>query len=646
MLRIALLTLLLSLLVLALSFFPVNNTSGHFHTPAELKQFEFLQVHANSLDPELLFATASTCKGCHGFDLNGLASVDAEGNDVNVYDDWVASMMGNSAKDPFWRAKVSHEVLFHPAHQADIETSCTSCHAPMGHYTALAKGATHYTIADMLADTLGLDGVSCNTCHQISQINLGLTFSGHANFDTNRVVYGPYPFPFAPPMNDFVGFEPLYSEHINDAGICAPCHTLVTKPFDLQGQPTGGTFVEQATYHEWLNSQYAEPKGGQTCQSCHMPRINDDIVISANYLFLDPRTPYGLHDLVGANSFMQGILRDYRDTLQLKATEADFEESIAKTLAMLQQQSIDLELELFEETADTVIFRVKLQNKAGHKFPSGYPSRRAFIEFWVVTDSGDTLMHSGRFNAQGELQHHSEPFEPHYQAIRQNSEVQIYEMVVGDVSGAFTTLLERGAMTLKDNRLPPIGFSTNHPVYDTVRIVGAAETDPDFNRNNNFQGTGADRVYYHVHRSNFAGNINVSARVYYQSLPLRWLAPMLAESTPEIDHFRTMYEAADHTPILVASADLNGLPLNEIVGNRSANQQPGVRVFPNPSRNGRVQLDVPPGVQIHEIRIWDSSGRLILHTKGTNQEIILPRQGLYFIQISTNQGVQVERVVK
>ena len=30
---------------------------------------------------------------------------------------------------------------------------------------------------------------------------------------------------------------------------------------------------------------------------------------------------------------------------------------------------------------------------------------------------------------------------------------------------------------LKDNRIPPIGFVTEHSVYDTVRIVGLAEDD-------------------------------------------------------------------------------------------------------------------------------------------------------------------------
>ena len=38
-------------------------------------------------------------------------------------------MMANSARDPFWRAKVSHEILVNPAHSVGLQDKCTSCHA-------------------------------------------------------------------------------------------------------------------------------------------------------------------------------------------------------------------------------------------------------------------------------------------------------------------------------------------------------------------------------------------------------------------------------------------------------------------------------------------------------------------------------------
>jgi uncharacterized membrane protein len=107
------------------------------------------------VDPDIIFPTVSACVGCHGRDESGYASVDLAGNDVNVVDDWSATMMANSAKDPFWRAKVSHEILIYPMHSAAIQDKCTSCHAPNGRYTAHYRGHGPYSIADMLADSIG-----------------------------------------------------------------------------------------------------------------------------------------------------------------------------------------------------------------------------------------------------------------------------------------------------------------------------------------------------------------------------------------------------------------------------------------------------------------------------------------------------------
>jgi len=45
-------------------------------------------------------------------------------------------------------------------------------------------------------------------------------------------------------------------------------------------------------------------------------------------------------------------------------------------------------------------------------------------------------------------------------------------MVMADVNGDRTTVLERAASKLKDNRLAPAGFSTTHYTYDTTNQTG------------------------------------------------------------------------------------------------------------------------------------------------------------------------------
>ena len=185
-----------------------------------------------------------------------------DGHDVNPTDMWRSSIMANSAKDPFWRAKVSHEVIINPDHQVIIEDKCTSCHAPLGNFGSKHAGVPHYSIEMLLQDSLALDGVSCVACHQQSADSSGILFSGNMAFDS-AVIYGPYgigkdePPIYDLPMLTYTFYNPIYGQHMVESTVCADCHTLITNTADLEGNLTGDEYVEQATYHEWVNSAFS-----------------------------------------------------------------------------------------------------------------------------------------------------------------------------------------------------------------------------------------------------------------------------------------------------------------------------------------------------------------------------------------------------
>ncbi|HRD80172.1 MAG TPA: T9SS type A sorting domain-containing protein [Saprospiraceae bacterium] len=612
-----------------------------FHTPQEIQAF-----HANSMlevvDSNVIFPTSKACVGCHGRDENGYASVDLAGNDVNVVDDWSATMMANSAKDPFWRAKVSHEILIHPMHSAAIQDKCTSCHAPNGRYTAHYRGHGPYSIADMLADSIGMDGVSCSTCHKISQQDFGLTFSGQINFDTARVIYGPYYEPFAAPMEDFVGFRPLHGQHVPEAGLCAPCHTLITHPVNAQGEFLDIAFVEQATYHEWLNSTYGLQN--VTCQDCHFPRIKDPVVISSNYLFLDGRVPFGIHEMAGANTMMLRLMKQNRQALGITASAENYDATIAATYAMLQDKTLNMELQAETVRSDSVTFALKLTNRAGHKFPSGYPSRRALVSFVALTEQGDTLFRSGMLQPDYEVEGHDPVVEPHYQMITRPDQAQIYEMVMGDAAGQLTTVLLRGYEPLKDNRLPPLGFRTTHSAYDTTRIFGNALNDPDFNKVNGVEGTGSDIVRYRISVNGYQGNIRAYATVYYQSLPPKWMEEIFADSTPEIETFRTMFNNADRSPVAVSLAQTGNVYVDGVTAARESALQQAIRVFPNPAPDGKCQV-LADGLNVLGIRVFDAKGRWLKSLPAGTTEVSLSGRGVFLLEIRTDKGTLTQRVL-
>jgi hypothetical protein len=168
-----LLALTVPAIVATLAFFPVENQEHTFHTEAEIALFRQMasqpklggfghsgqqnMVAPHSIiDSSILFPTSKSCNGCHGHDPNMVAFITSSGEDVNIYDDWRSTMMANSAKDPFWRAKVSHEIMVNPSHSNELQDKCTSCHAPAGHYQAkLHDHKEFYLLSDLYNRFLG-----------------------------------------------------------------------------------------------------------------------------------------------------------------------------------------------------------------------------------------------------------------------------------------------------------------------------------------------------------------------------------------------------------------------------------------------------------------------------------------------------------
>ena len=611
-----------------------------------------VQAHAVFLlppvDTSLLFGTSIHCVGCHSYDPDGLALVDYFGNDVNMYDDWRSTMMANAARDPFWKAKVSQEILINPEHAEALQTTCTACHAPMGRYSATLRGQPHYLMSELAEDTLGQDGVSCSACHMISPENLGEQFSGQITFDTTRVLFGPYPDPFFPPMMQYVGFEPVYSEHVRDAGMCASCHTLITHSVDLSGQPTGSTFVEQATYHEWLNSRYGEDQENITCQDCHMTPLEEPVVIAADYLGLEPRSPYYQHELVGGNVFMLRMLRDFADSLGVIAGEEQFNETIDKTLFQLQHHTLEAELSYLGSESDTAVFSLLLHNLAGHKFPSGYPSRRAVVEFWLVGENGDTLFHSGKLDEDYAVLSEDEPFEPHRNLISSEDEVLIYELVMGDVAGNRTTILEQAYEPLKDNRLLPEGFSSSHYTYDTVQLVGQVLEDPDFNFDDlGVEGSGTDRILYKLPLNGYTGLVQAGVKVHYQTMPPRFMEGLFADNTPEISVFQSMFEQSELQPIVVASDMLDSVLVMGGVGTEDLAGLPFGKweLLPNPAAPAQsCFLRLPEGLRDFTLELYTLEGSLLFQrtyrgfSRGELSLQTPSAAGLYFVVLRRPSG--------
>ena len=84
--------------------------------------------HASN--PARWFRTSDVCLSCHN------TLVTPSGTDVSIGSDWRASMMANSARDPYWQASVRRELIDHPSAREEIEDTCSTCHMPMTRFAA------------------------------------------------------------------------------------------------------------------------------------------------------------------------------------------------------------------------------------------------------------------------------------------------------------------------------------------------------------------------------------------------------------------------------------------------------------------------------------------------------------------------------
>ena len=447
------------------------------------------------------------------------------------------------------------------------------------------------------------------------------------------------------PMQLYEGYTPVYSAHMDESRLCSSCHTLITETVDLSGNPTGQQFVEQATYHEYLNSSF--PANSIKCQTCHMPQLASPIVIANGFIALTPRTPFNQHEFAGANYFMLDLIKNNKSSLNINVDDARFDTTLAATANNLRMNSINLNLLFDSAQSDTGYFRVSIENKVGHKFPSGYPSRRAVLQFVVTDVAGDTLFESGLFDEDYRIIGETPAFEPHHAMINQSNVPQIYEIVMGDVNGDFTSLLERAALILKDNRLPPNGFTSSHSTYDTCVISPDAMADADFNKNNSIEGSATDYVHFHVPLGSFSGDLKVTTRVFYQSVPPKWLDEMFVLNSPEIDTFRTMYASADKTPFLVATDSLN----LTITGIKQQNLESSISLYPSISRSGEFTLMTNSEIKIEKVEIFDANGKIV-QSQILNEDtvkanfVISGKSGNYYIRIVTNKGVTIKKVLK
>lgn len=508
------------------------------------------------------FSGSGICAFCHS------NLTDQAGNDVSNDAQWRSTMMANAAKDPLWQAKISAEVDLVPTVELEqvIQEKCSRCHMGMARYQALTDGAQKTEIFVLENDTgfldqahylhdAAMDGVSCTLCHQIQPGNLGSldSFTGQYEIDTapfrpDRVLFGPYANPRLNPMQRNSGFLPTHHApglQLADSAHCGSCHTLYTPALDADGEYLK-EFPEQTTYLEWAYSQF-----NKTCQDCHLPKAEGKVVISNRPRNLKGRAPFGQHHYVGGNSFMVDLLKTNAASLGVTAEDLHLDATISRTLAQLKNATATVTAAgSLSATGDRLNLTVDVVNLAGHKFPSGIPSRRAWLHVMVVDSNNTLIFESGKPREDGSIQGNdadTDPsvFEPHYDLITDQNQVQIYEPVMRNFEKEVTYTLLRAHEYIKDNRLLPNGFHKINADPD-IAVYGAAAGDT------NFTG-GSDQIHYDVDVTTATGDLTVTVELLFQALSFTFVNDLADVQTDLVANFMNLYRQAQNVPVVVGT---------------------------------------------------------------------------------------------
>jgi mono/diheme cytochrome c family protein len=287
----------------------------------------------------------------------------------------------------------------------------------------------------------------------------------------------------------------------------------------------------------------------------------------------DAENRYSRHTLLGLNLFVMEIFNQFPTQLGISTTAGQngltsFFDPMATwgnpppSMLLSKQSGVELarnetakiEIASLVKTPRLLTAGVKVTNLAGHKFPSGVSFRRAFIEFRVevrnprgwttVWASGATnecrpggqtigpvpcgvigTLRNGQFDQPlvteffDKQTNPQQQYQPHYETITSEKQVQIYEELIKDSNGNFTTSFISLKDTVKDNRLMPLGWDKSNFFAATTRPHGEAANDPRY-----IDGSGTDFITYQV-PAEVVGNrpYRVTATIYYQTIPPYYL---------------------------------------------------------------------------------------------------------------------------
>lgn len=342
------------------------------------------------------WTSSAKCKSCHS----------------EIFEQWSNSNHKHMAgSNPYYMVM---ETLAGEVEGQEFREWCMGCHNPSALSVGLAK-STHAMDGNLVsnehfekgAKTLLNDfkehgnfrleeGVSCITCHQITETSI----KGNASF-TLSLEREKYAFEdsksdlgrlFGEKLinaNPKVHKESYSKELYKESRYCASCHD--------ESHPQNGIKIV-STFEEWEKSPYNNPKDKskhKECIECHMTYMKDDKFSPLKGTSTEGgviKDDVKVHYFAGSNHFLAG-LRDKEheeQTLQLLRTSAKLDVDIKDGVLEVGVKNVG----------------------AGHHLPTGVADfRELWLEVEVKDRDGKLIFSSGKLKEDGNIEEGSRFFQ-------------------------------------------------------------------------------------------------------------------------------------------------------------------------------------------------------------------------------------------
>jgi len=465
------------------------------------------------------FQGPDTCRLCHSSE-----AVDA-GTPYMPWDSWAATMMASAIRDPLYQAALTvanQDVL-------GIGQWCLRCHSP----TSYVQGHGVPTDGSAL-DAVDRAGVSCEVCHR-TRTDAGIIGNAQLTFDPSFTVYGPYT------NVDSPAHTGVQDPAVSQSSLCGQCHEVRNPALKRAG--TQRPFPLDTTYSEWLHSAYSTGAGAKTCQSCHMVRETQDLLVAKG----GPLRPTpSRHAFVGGNVWGLDAVRAAAAPGELAGLDAAF---AANRTAALQNLAAAADVQILLPDGplpvDTdVLVKVRVFNRTGHKLPTGYADgRRVFLELRV----NDQVV-SGAYDGDAGI-------------LLADPQIAVFEAAHGRSDGGLDHLALHDTI-FKDTRIEPLGFV---PDQDTAPVGITFLRDADGG------SMGAVEWTYRIRFPGSAlagGTGTIEARLFHQATTREYVEALAAANGTDGkgDQLHAIWAATGRAaPVLMTTASVSA-PLTQSSG--------------------------------------------------------------------------------